>query len=77
MHYRLQEKSLNPIKKLIERSMTKIMLNIRLEQRIKDFFKKYADKERRSLTNFIINAVLEYIRKTHNAELPAEKKAKY
>ena len=56
--------------------MAKIMLNIRLEQSIKNFFKEYADKERRSLTNFIINAVLEYIRKTHKAELPAKKKSK-
>jgi uncharacterized protein (DUF1778 family) len=54
--------------------MAKIMLNIRLEQRIKDFIKEHADKERRSLTNFIITAVLEYIKKTHNTELPPEKK---
>jgi uncharacterized protein (DUF1778 family) len=56
--------------------MAKIMLNIRLEQRIKDFFKEHADKERRSLTNFIINAVLEYIKATHKTELPPEKKSK-
>jgi uncharacterized protein (DUF1778 family) len=54
--------------------MAKIMLNIRLEQNIKDFFKKFADKERRSLTNFVINAVLEYIRKTDRTELPTPKK---
>ena len=54
--------------------MAKIMVMIRMEQYIKDFFKKFADKERRSMTNFIVHSVLEYIKSNYDKELPTGKK---
>ena len=40
----------------------KIMLGIRIEPDLKDLLQKLADEENRSLSNFVINALLSYIK---------------
>jgi uncharacterized protein (DUF1778 family) len=40
-----------------------------MEEHIKEFIQKYAEKERRSLTNFVTNAVLAYIKDRYNTEV--------
>jgi uncharacterized protein (DUF1778 family) len=44
----------------------KIMLGIRVEPKLKDLLQKLADEENRSLSNFVINAILTFI-KEHKA----------
>jgi uncharacterized protein (DUF1778 family) len=51
----------------IERDMKKMMA-IRIDQDLKKFFQKFAEKENRSLSNFMINAVLGYIKKNHGID---------
>jgi len=52
----------------------KKMVTFRMEEYIKEFIQKHAEKERRSLTNFVINAVLTYIKDRYNSELKTPKK---
>lgn len=52
------------------------MVMIRMDELIKAFFKKHADKERRSLSNFIINSTIEYIRAEYDKELEPKKSKK-
>ena len=52
------------------------MVNIRMPEEIKRFFKKWAFLERRSMTNFIINAVLSYIKATYSEEMSEAKPEK-
>jgi uncharacterized protein (DUF1778 family) len=51
----------------------KIMIAVRIEPELKDFLQKLANKERRSLNNFIVNAALEYAKDHHNADYESEK----
>jgi len=41
----------------------KKMMGIRIDPDLKKFFQEVADEENRNLSNFIINAVLTYIKK--------------
>jgi uncharacterized protein (DUF1778 family) len=50
----------------------KIMIPVRVETNLKDFLQKFADKERRSLNNFIVNAVLTYTKDHHGVDWPDE-----
>ena len=52
----------------------KILVNIRIDKEIKKFIEQYATKERRSLSNFITNAILTYTQEHHGAEPPDVKK---
>ena len=52
----------------------KILVNIRLEKEIKSFIEEYATKERRSISNFITNGILTYIKDHHGADSPEPKK---
>ena len=54
----------------------KILVNIRLEKEIKSFIEEHATKERRSLSNFITNGILTYIKDHHGADPPPPKKAR-
>ena len=38
------------------------MMGIRIDPKLKEFFPTYADEENRNLSNFILNAVLTYIK---------------
>ncbi len=44
-----------------------------MDDSIKAFFKEHADKERRSLSNFIINSTLKYIKDEYDRELSQHK----
>ena len=48
----------------------KLLVNIRIDKEIKKFIEEYASKERRSLSNFITNAILTYVQDHHGAEPP-------
>ena len=52
----------------------KILVNIRLEEEIKSFIEEFATKERRSISNFITNGILTYIKDHHGADAPEPKK---
>ena len=54
------------------------MIPVRIEPKLKEFLQKLADKERRSLNNFIVNATLTYIKDHHGINWRNEsgKKAK-
>jgi uncharacterized protein (DUF1778 family) len=52
----------------------KILVNIRLEKEIKKFIEEYATKERRSISNFVTNGILTYIKDHHDVEPPPPKK---
>ncbi len=45
------------------------MVMIRMNDEIKAFFKEHADKERRSLSNFVINSTLQYIKENYDKEI--------
>jgi uncharacterized protein (DUF1778 family) len=40
----------------------KKMMGIRIDPKLKEFFQKFADEENRNLSNFILNAVITYIK---------------
>lgn len=44
------------------------MMGLRIDPELKKFFKRFADEENRNLSNFILNAVLTYIRDYKGAE---------
>lgn len=48
----------------------KLLVNIRIDKEIKKFIEEYASKERRSISNFITNAILTYVQDHHGAEPP-------
>jgi len=54
----------------------KILVNIRLDKEIKKFIEEYAAIERRSISNFITNGILSYIKEHHGADIPPPKKPK-
>jgi uncharacterized protein (DUF1778 family) len=49
------------------------MIGIRLEPELKELFQKIAKEERRSLSNFMVNAALVYLKKEHGLEWDKEK----
>lgn len=55
----------------------KLLVNIRIDKEIKRFIEEYASKERRSISNFITNAILTYVKDHHGADPPELKKNKY
>jgi uncharacterized protein (DUF1778 family) len=52
----------------------KLLVNFRLDKEIKKFIEEFASKERRSVSNFITNAILTYVKDHHGADPPAPKK---
>ena len=55
--------------------MAKIMTMIRIDENVKDELKKLAESENRSLSNFILNATLEYAKDRYRKEIkPKEPK---
>ena len=52
----------------------KILVNMRLDKEIKAFIEEYASKERRSISNFITNGILTYIKDHHGVDAPEAKK---
>jgi predicted transcriptional regulator len=52
----------------------KIMIGIRIEPDLKEKLEKLADDENRSLSNFIVNATLTYIKEHKNVDLKKSKK---
>jgi len=49
------------------------MIGIRLEPELKEFLQKVAKEERRSLSNFMVNAALVYLKEHHSIEWDEEK----
>jgi predicted transcriptional regulator len=49
--------------------MAKVMTMIRMDDDLKEEFKKLAEKERRSLSNFLINAAIQYSMDYHDINL--------
>ena len=45
---------------IVYRAMAKIMIGCKVDPEFKEFLEKLADEENRSLSNFIINALLTY-----------------
>ncbi len=76
MLYKVNDKVVHFKNFWYERSMAKKMVMIRMDEQIKAFFKEHADKERRSLSNFIINSTIEYIRAEYDKELEPKKSKK-
>ncbi len=50
------------------------MMGIRIDPELKKFFQKFADEENRNLSNFIINAVLTYIKEQKGVAWQKSKK---
>jgi len=46
----------------------KVMIGLRIEPKLKDLLQKLADGENRTLSNFILNAVLTYLREHKGIE---------
>jgi len=44
------------------------MIGFRIDQELKDLLEKLAQKENRTLSNFIINAILTYIKNHHKID---------
>jgi len=44
------------------------MIGFRVEEELKGLFEKVAEKENRSLSNFIINAILVYLKEHHKID---------
>ena len=44
------------------------MIGFRVDQELRDFLEKLAEKENRTLTSFIINAILTYIKEHHKID---------
>ena len=59
-----------------ENSMAKVMTMIRLDERLKQELKNLAEAENRSLSNFILNATLEYIKNQYGKEIKTKKTLK-
>jgi predicted transcriptional regulator len=53
--------------------MAKSMTMIRIDEHVKNELKKLAAKENRSLSNFILNATLQYIKENYGKELNQQK----
>ena len=53
--------------------MAKSMTMIRIDEHVKNELKKLATKENRSLSNFILNATLQYIKEKYDKELELKK----
>ena len=54
--------------------MKKIMIGFKASKEFKDFLQKIADKENRTLSNFIINALLNYIKQHYSIDYKKDKK---
>ncbi len=52
--------------------MKKILISLRIDPKMKKFFEKYAERDNRSLANFLINAGLEHIREKFGVDWHAE-----
>ena len=52
----------------------KIMMALRIDPDLKEFFQKFAKKENRSLSNFIMNAVISYINDKNGVDWNDEEK---
>ncbi len=55
--------------------MKQIMIRID-DDKLKEYFEKYAELERRSLNKFIINATVNYIKERYNDDYDAKKNPK-
>lgn len=44
------------------------MIGFRIDQELKELFEKLAKKENRSLSSFIINAILTYLKEHHKID---------
>ena len=53
--------------------MAKIMVGFKVTAEFKAFLQKMAKKENRSLSNFVINALLTYIKEHHGIDWNKEK----
>jgi hypothetical protein len=51
----------------------KKMMTLRIDTRLKAFFQKFAEEENRSLSNFITNAVITYIKDNKGRDWNKEK----
>ena len=49
--------------------MAKVMTMIRIDESVKNQLKKLAESENRSLSNFILNATLEYVKEHYDKEI--------
>ena len=56
--------------------MAKSMTMIRIDEHVKNELKKLAAKENRSLSNFILNATLQYIKENYGKEIIPKKSKK-
>jgi predicted transcriptional regulator len=53
--------------------MAKSMTMIRIDEHVKNELKKLASKENRSLSNFILNATLQYVKENYDKEITPKK----
>jgi predicted transcriptional regulator len=53
--------------------MAKSMTMIRMDDKIKEELKKLAASENRSLSNFILNATLQYVKENYGKEITPKK----
>lgn len=44
------------------------MIGFRVDQKLRDLLESLAEKENRTLSNFVINAILAYIKQHHNID---------
>jgi predicted transcriptional regulator len=56
--------------------MAKSMTMIRMDDNVKEELKKIAASENRSLSNFILNATLQYVKQNYDKEIRPEKSDK-
>jgi predicted transcriptional regulator len=56
--------------------MAKAMTMIRIDEKLKAELKKLAAEENRSLSNFILNATLQYVKENYGKDIALKKNTK-
>ena len=56
--------------------MAKSMTMIRMDENVKEELKRLATSENRSLSNFILNATLQYVKENYGKEITPQKSKK-
>jgi predicted transcriptional regulator len=56
--------------------MAKVMTMIRMDEKVKNQLKRLAESENRSLSNFILNATLAYVKDNYDKEISLKESKK-
>ena len=70
----MQEKSFKHCKSLLNKKDMKVMLGIRIHQELKKLLQDLADKDGRSLSNYVNKIILSYLKEHENIDWKKPKK---